>query len=134
MGFLESKGNLDVLHKEVFNLEFSIFLKRDKVLLNLIKRLLHIPNKVIIEQERWNQDALLSSEGPAGWLIKTQNSRAISNIINIYSSKNCKFKGMKALSFKLWRRAFIRKDNIKKISKIQQILHRIEKKLRYNKG
>lgn len=117
VGFIEGKGNLDILHEHgVFNLEFSIYINRDKVLLNLIKRLLHIPNKVIIEQK--------------GWLLKTKHSRAISNIIDIFSSKDCKFKGMKALSFKLWSRAFIRKDNLKKISKIQRILHRTESKLR----
>jgi hypothetical protein len=52
VGFIEGKGNLIVLHEnELFNLEFSICINRDKVLLNLIKRLLHIPNKVIIEEK-----------------------------------------------------------------------------------
>jgi LAGLIDADG endonuclease len=119
VGFIEGKGNLIVLYENgVFNLEFSICINRDKVLLNLIKRLLHIPNEVIIEGEK-------------GWLLKTNNSRAISNIINFYSSKGCKFKGMKALSFKLWSRAFMTKDNLKKISKIKQILDRTERKLKY---
>jgi len=52
VGFIEGKGNLDVLYEQdVFNVEFSIRIKRDEILLNLIKRLLHIPNKVIIEQK-----------------------------------------------------------------------------------
>jgi hypothetical protein len=38
---------------------------------------------------------------------------------------------MKALSFKLWSRAFMTKDNLKKISKIKQILDRTERKLKY---
>lgn len=117
VGFIEGRGNLDILHeKGVFHLEFSICINRDKVLLNSIKRLLHIPNKVIIKQK--------------GLLLKTKHSRAISNIIGFFSYKDCKFKGMKSLSLKLWTRAFIIKDNLKKIEKIKRILHRTESKLR----
>ncbi len=113
-GFIEGKGNLDVLSEQgVFNVEFSIRIKRDEILLNLIKRLLHIPNKVIIEQK--------------GWLLKTRHSRAISNIINFFSSKACKFKGMKSLEFKLWKKAFYYK-NTNKVAKIHSIILKLHKK------
>lgn len=116
VGFIEGKGNLHVLFEQgVFNVEFSIYIK-DKILLNSIKRIFHIPNKVII---------------PKQWLLRTQNSRAISNIIDFFSVKggNSKFKGMKSLIFKLWKKAFYyKKIDIKKVAKIHRIM------LKFNKG
>lgn len=117
VGFIEGKGNLDILYEQgVFNVEFSICIKRDEILLNIIKRLLHMPNKVILEQK--------------GWLLKTRQSRAISNIINVFSSETCKFKGMKSLEFKLWKRAFYYKNrNIKKVAQIHRIILKLHKKI-----
>lgn len=86
---MEGKGKFDVLFEQgEFRLELCIRIKREVALLNLVKRFLHISNKVIIEQ---NGD----------FTLKTKNSRAISNIIDIFSAKDCKFKGMKSLEFKL---------------------------------
>ena len=91
MGFLEAKANLGislVLRRDVFNIEFSIGPKLDGLLLNLIKRLFHIPNKIVIKKNGLRY-------------LTTRNSRAITNIINLISSGGHKFKGMKSLEFKL---------------------------------
>lgn len=117
-GFIEGRGNFLVVRNEqgVFHIEFYICIKRDKLLLNLIKRLLHIPNKVIFEDQRW--------------LLKTKHNRAISNIIEIFSSYACKFKGMKSLEFKLWKRAafYNKKLNFNKVAKIRKITLKLHKK------
>lgn len=110
-GFIEGRGNLDILSvQDEFKVEFSIQIKREEVLLNLIKRLLHISNKVIFEEK--------------GWLLKTKQSRAIMNIINVFSSSGCKFRGIQSLYFKLWTKAFYSKKNIGKIHKIVEKLHK----------
>lgn len=125
VGFIEGKGNLDVLSDQaIFNVEFSIRIKNDKVLLYLIKRLLHIPNKIILDQSGY-------------FILKTKHSRSISNLINVLSVKsgNSKFKGMKSFEFKLWRRAFFYKNtgNINKVAKIQSILQKFRKEIDYFK-
>ena len=93
MGFIEGEGRLGVLRlpEDELNVEFSIEVQnRDGFLLFLIKRLLHIPSKVTAKVEE------------NGYLeLKTKQSRAISNIIDMFSAKDYKFKGMKSLEFKL---------------------------------
>lgn len=114
VGFTEGKGNLDILSvQDGFKVEFSIQIKSEEVLLNLIKRLLHIPNKVIFEEK--------------GWLLKTKQSRAIINIINVFSSKGCMFNGINSLYFKLWTKAFYSKK-INKVGKIHKIVEKLHKK------
>lgn len=116
-GFIEGKGNFGVLYEQsVFIVEFSIRIKREEALLYFIKRFLHIPNKVILEQNGF-------------LLLKTKQSRAISNIIDAFSSKDCKFKSMKSLYFKLWKKAFYYKNiNIKKVAIIYKIMLNLHKK------
>jgi len=116
-GFIEGNSNLDILFEQgVFNIEFSIRIKREMLLLNLIKRLFHIPNKVI-EQNGY-------------FILKTKHSRAISNIISTFSTKDYKFKGMKSFYFKLWMKAFYYKNiNINKVAKIYKIILNLRKKI-----
>lgn len=119
-GFIEGKGNFNVFSEQIgFNVEFSIQIKKEKVLLHLIKRIFHIPNKVIIDQSGY-------------YTLKTKQSRAISNIINAFSTQDCKFKGIKSLYFKLCNRAFYYKHRkIKKVAKIYLIIQKLHKKMNY---
>lgn len=117
-GFIEGKGNFDVISEQFgFNVEFSIQIKKEIELLYLIKRILHISNKIIIGQNEY-------------FVLKTKQSRAISNIIDVFSASDFKFKGVKSLYFKLWKRAFYYKHrNIKKVSKIHRIIQKLHKKM-----
>jgi hypothetical protein len=84
-----------------FDIGFCITHKTDKFLLQLLKRLLHIPNN-----EKY--DSILNT-----FVLKTKNSRAILNIVNLFAPcpragdgpRGGKFKGMRSLEFKLWSRA-----------------------------
>jgi hypothetical protein len=117
VGFFEAEANLEIsLDRGIFNIEFSIGQKLDGLLLNLIKRLLHIPNKTVIKENGLRY-------------LTTKNSRAISNIINLISTGGHKFKGVKSLEFKLWSKAFYYRDtNIKKVAKIYKIMLKLRKK------
>lgn len=129
IGFIEAVGNFlifpSVSHNHPtktmgsemykgFEIEFRIASSQDPFLLYLIKCILHIPNKV-----NYDKDTSM-------YLLKTKNSRSISNVINAFSNK---FIGMKALEFKLWSKAYYYKDkNIKKTNKIYSIFLKIQKK------
>lgn len=75
-----------MFHSGKFDIEFFIAHKSDKFLLQLIKRLLHIPNNV-------KYDSKMNI-----YVLNTKNSRAILNVIDLFSKK---FIGMKSLEFKL---------------------------------
>jgi hypothetical protein len=86
VGFAEAKANFIITENNgSFTLEFTIVQKQDKLLLQLIKRILHIPNTVYESNNNC-------------YVLTTKNSRAILNIINLFADK---FKGMKSLEFKL---------------------------------
>jgi hypothetical protein len=110
-GFTEARANIGILPKrDAFDIEFSIG-GQDGLLLYLIKRLFHIPNQIVIQKENGLR------------YLTTKNSRAISNIIDLFSTGGLKFKGMKSLEFKLWSKAFYyRNTNIKKVAQIHKIM------------
>lgn len=121
VGFIEVRGmfylersatSLGIVN--VFRIQTS-----DGVVLEALRSIFHIPNKV------------KCSEKYDYYILETANSRAIQNIINILQGE---FKGMKALSFKLWSRGYLRRDNEIKITKIQSILQKTESNLSYSLG
>jgi len=121
VGFCEVKANFlispSVFHSGKFDIEFFIAHKSDKFLLQLIKRLLHIPNNV-------KYDSKMNI-----YVLNTKNSRAILNVIDLFSKK---FIGMKSLEFKLWHKANLLKNKkINKISKIYKILVKLQKKMQH---
>jgi len=95
---------------------FSIIQKFDGELLETIRSIFHISNKI-----KYNPDYNL-------YILNTTNSRGIKNIINYLQGT---MKGMKALSFRLWSRAILKQYDVNKRLKIQRILHRTENKLSY---
>lgn len=98
-----------------FDIGFCITHKTDKFLLQHLKRLLHIPNNI-------QYDSRMNT-----YVLKTKNSRAILNIVNLFAGK---FKVMRSLEFKLWSRAKFYSDNkkIHKVNKIHKILLKLHKK------
>lgn len=108
-GFIEAKGYFGIIPtKDKFSIEFNITQKLDSVLLEFIRRIFHIPGKLVFSEKRDIYE------------LKTRNSRAIQNIIKIFNNR---FKGMKSLEFKLWSKAFYyRNTNLIKVAKIYQII------------
>lgn len=130
IGFVESKAIFSIgsaassggLQDNKFSLVFTLELNHhhpdDKLLLQLIKRILHIKSSV--RYSKYNS-----------YVLETRNSRAISNIINLFTNK---FRGMKSLNFKLWSRAYLRLNNQTKIRKISIILTKVNNKFIINSG
>lgn len=113
-GFVEAEGNFGIFpDKNRFNIEFTIVQKLDKILLLLIKRILHISSNVNYNEKR------------NIYVLNTKNSRSILYIIDNFTGK---FKGMKSLEFKLWSIANYYKKTTDKISKIHKILRKIRYK------
>jgi len=118
IGFIESQ-NAFFVHSNngKYFTRFSLVLREPNILLlQLIKRLLHIPNTVYVTS---NNECVLT----------TSNSRAILNIIKLFKDQ---FKGMRSLEFKLWSKAnfYLKNTNVKKVNKIDNILRRLEEKNR----
>jgi hypothetical protein len=115
VGFTEAEANFCVYpDRGRFNIEFNLSHKLDKLLLQLIKRLLHISSNV-----NFNQKNKI-------YVLTTKNSRSISNIIGLFTGK---LKGIKSLEFKLWHKANFYKDkNLKKVSKIHKTILKIQQK------
>jgi hypothetical protein len=104
--------------KNRFNIEFTIVQKLDKLLLESIRHLLHIPSKIQYSQIR------------NIYSLKTKNSRAVSNIIDLFQGK---FKGVKSLEFKLWSKAYYyKKINPNKVEKIHSIFLKLRNKQKQN--
>ena len=113
-GFTEAEGNFGIFSdRGRFNIEFTLVQKLDKLLLELIKRCLHVPSKIITDKRNHH-------------ILKTKNSRAIENIIDVFSGK---FKGMKSLEFKLWSKANSYKNkDPNKVAKIRNIILKLREK------
>lgn len=123
VGFIECSNCFNlVLEQDKFILEFIIKVKDEQFLLMLIKKLLHISNKIIIGKD--NQ-----------FVLKTTQSRAISNVIKLFSSKDYKFKGVNSFKFNLWKKVYARlhkitfhSKDLKRIEKIYKIIVKHNKK------
>lgn len=114
-GFVEAEGYFGVIpDRKYFNIEFILSQKLDKNLLELMRRVLHISAKLTYSEKR---DI---------YQIKTKNSRAVNNIIELMSGR---LKGMKSLEFKLWSQAFYyRKTNLTKVEQIYKIIQKLRLK------
>ena len=115
VGFVEAEGNFCIFpDRGKFNVEFTLAQKLDKILLLLIKRILHISSNVNYSEKR------------NIYVLNTNKSRTIQGIIEDFTGK---FKGMKSLEFKLWSKAnYYKKTNIDKVSKIHKIISKIRDK------
>nr|YP_008474709.1 LAGLIDADG endonuclease [Glomus cerebriforme]AGR84066.1 LAGLIDADG endonuclease [Glomus cerebriforme] len=112
-GFVEAKGCFEINPDgQSFNVEFFLVQKLDKKLLELIRRILHIPGK-IIKNQNLN-------------VLNTKNKRALNNIKGIFEGK---FKGMKALEFKLVCKAlYYRETNQPKVANILYTFRKLKAK------
>jgi group I intron endonuclease len=112
VGFTEAEGSFYLVSKEPTRIvhAFEITQKLDLIVLQAIAYILGIT----------------LGKKKTYYTVVTTNSRSISNIIEYYSNT---MKGIKAVEFKIWARAWSKKNNIEKLTKIQRILHRMGSKL-----
>jgi len=113
-GYVEAEGCFGINRDGLsFNIEFFLVQKLDGRLLELIRRILHIPGK-IIKNRQLN-------------VLKTKNKRALYNIKDAFEGK---FKGMKALEFKLWCKAlYYRETNQPKVERIYKAWRKVKAKV-----
>lgn len=115
-GFVESSGFFIISFNQDPMTGFMVK-TTDFLILQFIRRILHIPNRVIyIEKYQC-------------YSLCTFNNRAVQNIINklkkIQTPKleKAKLKGVKSLMYKLWTKAYFYKDkNLQKFKKLAKIM------------
>jgi LAGLIDADG endonuclease len=116
-GFIEGEGSFYLVTKDTTKIVhgFGITQKLDKVVLEGIRIILHIPT-IIKYKYKYNY-----------YILDTTNSRAIENIIS-YFNKN--LIGMKNVEYKIWARSYVKnKGDFTKLFKIREIFRKLKKKL-----
>jgi LAGLIDADG endonuclease len=118
VGFIEAEGSFYVTKKDVnrYVHGFGISQKLDKVVLESIKKILGISNKI-----QWKTLTGTFS-------LDTTNSRAIENINKFFAGS---LKGMKAVEFKIWSRSLKYKGDSEKLYAVQLQLRKLRQK-RFN--
>lgn len=116
IGFTEAEGSFYLVNKDKNRIVhgFGITQKLDKIVLDSIRCILHIPTKVRYK-DLHNY-----------YILDTTNSRAISNII-LYFNKT--MKGMKSVEYRIWSRSIRYKGNYEKLYNIRDIMRNLRKKL-----
>jgi Cytochrome C and Quinol oxidase polypeptide I/LAGLIDADG endonuclease len=117
VGFIEAKGSFYLEKKNSMRIVhgFGLTQKLDKIVLEEIAILLHIKTSVKYK-ELHNY-----------YILDTTNSRAIENIILYFKDT---MKGVKALEYKIWARAYVKnKDEYIKLLNIRNIIRKIRKNL-----
>jgi len=115
IGFVEAEGYFGIIpDRDYFNIEFALTQKLDIILLELIKRKLHIPGKIV--------------NYPNSNVLKTKNKRVILKLKDRFLGE---FKGMKSLEFKLWSKAlYYRETNLEKVNRIYSIFIKLKAKFK----
>lgn len=119
-GFIEAEGSFGIYtYPDKVSIDFTIVQKLDRLLLVLIKRVLHFPSNVYYSKTR------------NIYVLYTGNTRVIQDIIEIFRGK---FYGMKSLEFKLWSVAhYYKKTKVEKVHKLSKILKNLGRR-NYNKN
>lgn len=113
VGFTEAEGSFYLVNKSTNRLVhgFEITQKLDKIVLIAIKHILGITTKVKVTKL-------------GTFSIVTTNSRAIENIIKYFKNS---MKGMKALEYRIWTRAYIKhKGEYLALNKIRQQMRKMK--------
>ncbi len=113
VGFIEAEGSFYLVSKEQTRIVhgFGLTQKLDKIVLDSIKYILHIPTTVKYKSKH------------NYYILDTTNSRAIENIIKYFHNT---MKGMKSVEYRIWARSF--NKNIK-LFKIREIIRKLKVKL-----
>jgi hypothetical protein len=106
-GFIEGEGSFYLVRKAESRIVhgFGISQKLDKIVLEAITKLLHIPTAVRYK-EKHNY-----------FIMDTTNSRAVENLIAYFKDN---LVGMKSVEYKIWARTYLKhKGNFNKLLEIQ---------------
>lgn len=112
IGFVEAEGSFYLVKKDEARIVhgFGIAHKLDKIVLQAIKSILHIPNTI---------------KHKNSYMLDTTNSRAIENIIKYFFNT---MKGMKSAEYKIWARSYNKnKGNYFKLVKVWEIINKMRK-------
>ena len=117
VGFIEAEGSFYLVSKDKTRIVhgFGLSQKLDSIVLEGIRRILHIPSKVIFKSNH------------NYYILDTTNSRAIENIIQYF---NRTFKGMKSVEYRIWARSYAKhKGDFSRLSNIRNIIRKLKTKL-----
>lgn len=117
VGFIEAEGSFYLVSKDKERIVhgFGLSQKLDSIVLEGIKRILHIPTIVKFKSNH------------NYYLLDTTNSRAIENIIKYFHNT---MKGMKSVEYRIWARAYVKyKGDFCKLSKIRDLIRKLKTKL-----
>lgn len=119
IGFIEAEGSLFITRNSSSNRDermlhgFAISQKKDKIILEGIKKLFHTPSKLYLNKDNY-------------YLISCNNRV---NLFLIEYFKNS-FKGIKSLQYSIWSRSLIKSKNIKNSKERFEYLKDIQSLLR----
>lgn len=117
VGFIEAEGSFYLTNKTSDRIVhgFGITQKLDKIVLQAIGLILHIPNEVRFKELYYH------------YILDTTNSRAIENIITYFKDQ---MNGIKSLEYKIWARSYNKnKGDYIKLSHIRSTIRKIRKTL-----
>lgn len=115
VGFIEAEGSFYLVSKDPTRIVhgFGLTQKLDKIVLDSIRLILHIPSSVKSKHNFY--------------LLDTTNSRAVENIIKYFHKT---MKGMKSFEYRIWARSYNKyKGDYIKLSKIKDIVRKLKSKL-----
>jgi hypothetical protein len=118
-GFIEGEGSFYLVAKDYNRIVhgFGISQKLDRIVLEAIRILLHIPT-VIRYKEKYNYD-----------ILDTANSKAVENLISYFKDN---LVGMKSVKYTIWARSYVKyKGNYDKLNSIRVITSNLKKNLVY---
>lgn len=117
VGFIEAEGSFYLTSKDSTRIVhgFGLTQKLDKIVLEGIKLILHIPTSIRYKSNHNH------------YILDTTNSRAIENIIEYFHNT---MKGMKSLEYRIWVRSYNKyKGDYEKLSNVRDILRKIKTRL-----
>ena len=117
IGFIEAEGSFYLVSKDKTRIVhgFGISQKLDNIVLENIRRILHIPTKVRYRSKN------------KYYSLDTTNSKSIENIIHYFNNT---MKGMKSVEYRIWARSYIKyKGNFDKLYTTRNTLIKLKTKL-----
>jgi hypothetical protein len=115
IGFIEAEGSFYIVNKDEKRLNhgFGITQKKDKIILEGIKNILHIPSKV--KKNKYGFYSLDNTKNKTNLFFKNYFNKL--------------FKGIKSIQFRIWSRSLNKSQNIKEPFKKNEYLKKIQLKI-----